>query len=124
LLAAYDGLAREIDQENTTVKPALHLLGKFSIIVLAIFFGVILGRTRGLQGVVHAQDQQPMGASTCTAIVPNSWGEFKGGSSYGLAFQDSQGVIRFVLNPPCGGAIVNTTQQPPSAYAALEIQRK
>jgi hypothetical protein len=99
------------------------LFAEFLIITLAVFFGMFLGRMRNPQSTVYAQDKV-FGSSTCTAIVPSSLGEFKGGSSYGLAFQDSQGVIRFVLNPPCGGAIVNGYQQAANAYVALEIQRK
>jgi hypothetical protein len=98
------------------------LSAEFLIIVLAVLFGMFLGRVRNPQTEVHAQDKV-FGSSTCTATVSSSLGEFKGGSSYGLAFQDSQGVIRFILNPPCGGAIVNGYQQAANAYVALEIQR-
>ena len=102
----------------------LHLLAKCSIIALAVMFGVFLARTRNPQTAVHAQEDRVPGSSPCVAIVPSSWGDFRGGSTYGLAFQDSQGKIRFVLNPPCGGAIVNTTQEPPTAYVSLEIHRR
>ena len=102
----------------------LHLLANSSIIALAVMFGMFLGRTRNPPSSVHAQENRVPGSSPCTAIVPSSWGDFKGGSSYGLAFQDTQGKIRFVLNPPCGGAIVNTTQEPPTAYESLEIHRR
>jgi len=98
------------------------LFAEFLIITLAVLFGMFLGR-RNPQSTVHAQDTV-FGSSTCTAMVPSEWGEFKGGSSYGLAFQDSQGKLRFVLNPPCGGAIVNGYQKAATAYASLEIQRE
>jgi hypothetical protein len=42
--------------------------------------------------------------STCVSNVPQSWGEYKGGSyQTGLAFQDSKGTLRFVTNMPCDG---------------------
>jgi hypothetical protein len=117
----------QLIQENSILKKQMQRFGKISIIALAILSGFFVGRMHSPLSTVHAQDNAQdnvMGASTCTAIVPTSWGDFKGGSSYGLAFEDSQGRIRFVLNPPCGGAIVNATQEPPSAYVSLYLQRK
>lgn len=99
------------------------MIAEFCVIALAILLGMFIGREGDGKTTVHAQDKV-FGSSTCTAIVPSALGEFKGGSSYGLAFQDSQGVIRFVLNPPCGGAVVNGYQQAANAYVALEIQRR
>jgi hypothetical protein len=106
-----------------TLKKHLKLLGNSSVIGLAVLSGIYVGRLHSTPTTVHAQDY-PLGSSTCVAIVPKAWGEFKGGSSYGLAFQDPEGRIRFVLHPPCGGAIVNGTQEPASTYVALELRRK
>jgi hypothetical protein len=42
--------------------------------------------------------------STCVSYVPQSWGEYKGGSyQTGLAFEDGKGTLRFVTNMPCDG---------------------
>lgn len=44
------------------------------------------------------------GSASCVGQIPQSWGEFKGGSyQAGLAFQDSKGTLRFVTNVPCDG---------------------
>jgi hypothetical protein len=43
------------------------------------------------------------GDSQCVSSVPRSWGQFRGGSSQvGLAFEASDGTLRFVTNLPCG----------------------
>ncbi|HEY1801560.1 MAG TPA: hypothetical protein VGG46_11560 [Terriglobales bacterium] len=41
-------------------------------------------------------------AARCQIVVPASWGEFVGGSNYGLAFRDDQGTIRLMNQMPCG----------------------
>jgi hypothetical protein len=52
----------------------------------------------------------------CVSSVPKEWGQFKGGSEQtGLAFEDSQGMLRFVTSFPCNGVT------PP---IALEVRRK
>ena len=54
--------------------------------------------------------------SRCKVSVPQSWGEFVGISdSYGLAFRDSSGTLRFVRQLPCG---LESTPQ-----VAVEVQR-
>ena len=53
----------------------------------------------------------------CKVSVPESWGEFVGASdSYGLAFKDSSGTLRFVRQLPCG------LESTPSV--AVEVGRK
>lgn len=53
----------------------------------------------------------------CKVSVPQSWGEFVGVSdSYGLAFKDSSGTLRFVRQLPCG------LESTPSV--AVEVERK
>jgi hypothetical protein len=43
------------------------------------------------------------GDSQCVSAVPRSWGQYRGGSSQaGLAFEASDGTLRFVTNLPCG----------------------
>jgi len=63
-----------------------------------------------------------MGVTNCIAVVPSSWGDFKGGSSYGLAFQDKDGNVRFVLHPSCGS--VNSPLEPAAESIDLEIMRR
>ena len=49
--------------------------------------------------VVNAQTY----SSRCIANVPREWGAFKGVSqSYGIAFEDASGTLRFVNQFPCG----------------------
>lgn len=38
----------------------------------------------------------------CQISVPKAWGEFVDSGSYGLAFRDAEGTIRFVNQFPCG----------------------
>jgi hypothetical protein len=70
--------------------------------------------------VVHAEDQFTTFAG-CVSGVPKSWGNFMGASSYGLAFQDEKGTVRFVQHPVCG-AQYDTSAPVPSL--GLEILRK
>ena len=50
----------------------------------------------------------------CVSVVPRSWGEYRGGSNQaGLAFEASDGTLRFVTNLPCGSVPVS----------ALEVRR-
>ena len=61
-----------------------------------------------------AAPQIVYGQPACKSFVPQNWGEYKGSSNtYGLAFQDNSGTIRFITNVPC-----ETTPQ-----IALEIRR-
>ena len=53
-------------------------------------------------------------SSQCVSTVPKTRGEYRGGSAQsGLAFEDSNGTLRFITNLPCGAV--------PSV--ALEIRR-
>ncbi len=97
-----------------------NLLRKFAVILFAVLIGMAIGRARQLQPVVHAQVIDNT-VTPCVAVVPQTWGEYKGGSAYGLAFQDHEGVLRFVPHPPCGGSL--TREKPIPAIAELEIQR-
>lgn len=108
-------------KEKSILRKQLLSLGKLSVIALAVFLGTILGRIRAPQSTVNAQDRFT-GIVNCITVVPKSWGEFKGGSSYGLAFQDKDGNVRFVLNPTCGS--VNSPAEPPVAPIDLEVERR
>ena len=98
------------------MKRSLALIGTFSFSLLAGIGGGMLGRVYNPASIVHAQD----GYSNCTVAVPKSWGEFKGGSEFGLAFEDQTGTLRFVLHPPC--ASISTPTE--STTIDLKIMRK
>lgn len=68
---------------------------------------------------VHAQN---VPASVCLAEVPKSWGEFKGASEYGLAFQDENGTLRFLLHPTCGNGY--SSNLIPNPMVDLQLERK
>lgn len=54
------------------------------------------------------------GDSQCVSTVPRSWGQYRGGSNQaGLAFEASDGTLRFVTNLPCGA----------TPAIALEVRR-
>jgi hypothetical protein len=54
------------------------------------------------------------GDSQCVSNVPRSWGQYRGGSNQaGLAFEASDGTLRFVTNLPCGATPI----------IALEVRR-
>jgi hypothetical protein len=64
--------------------------------------------TRASNGVQLSSDSQ------CVTAVPRSWGEYRGGSNQaGLAFEASDGTLRFVTNLPCGAVPI----------IALEVRR-
>ena len=95
--------------------------GKVGVLLLAALFGSLVTRLHNPALRVHAQDKSG-GASICTTMVPKSWGEFKGGSDYGLAFEDQNGTVRFVLHPACGSFNSPGEQSPPPVD--LEVQRR
>jgi hypothetical protein len=63
-----------------------------------------------------AREQTASASARCQVNVPSEWGDFVGGSNYGLAFRDNQGTIRFVTQMPCG------LEGP--VNVALQIKRK
>lgn len=77
--------------------------------------GGLVGRYCNSSNDVHAQDQTDAYAN-CIVAVPKAWGEFKGGSAFGLAFEDQSGTLRFMLHPACGG--VNT----PTEYSGVDLK--
>lgn len=85
------------------------------------FVGGVVGRVTTPDLKVQAQERFS-GITNCITVVPRTWGEFKGGSDYGLAFEDEKGVVRFVLHPTCGS--VNSPAEPPPVPIDLEIQRR
>jgi hypothetical protein len=86
----------------------------FAILVFAVcLVSVITYFSRKHQ--VHAAGQSIYSAA-CTSHVPKEWGEYRGASSYGVTFEDSNGTLRFIKNPPCD---LTATPRPD-----LEIHRK
>ncbi len=91
------------------------------MVFVAALAGSVAGRLTAPATEVHAQEYFS-GVTNCVTAVPRSWGEFKGGSEYGLAFEDDKGVVRFVLHPSCGSVI--SPAAPPIAPIDLEVQRR
>jgi hypothetical protein len=90
------------------------------LLIAGVFCGLIIGRYFTVLPV-HADDRLSTGTS-CIAEVPKSWGDFKGASDYGLAFEDQNGTIRFLLRPPCGSRY--SSNATPSPAADLLLERK
>jgi len=103
------------------LKEYLRLLRNVLILSAAVLVGIALGREHSPRSTVHAQDTFS-GVTNCITVVPKSWGDFKGGSAYGLAFQDKDGNVRFVFRPSCGS--MNSPMEPPPAPIDLEIERR
>ena len=83
----------------------------WAAVVLAIATATfVAGRLQG-----KASPAQDMTAR-CAIVVPQDWGEYVDTGSYGVAFRDANGTLRFVNKFPCGleGA----------PQVALEIRRK
>ena len=96
-------------------------IGRIGLFVLVGMAGGVVGRVGAPAANVKAQEKFS-GITECTAVVPKAWGDFKGASEYGLAFQDENGVVRFVLHPAC--TAVNSPADPPPAAIDLEVKRK
>ncbi len=70
------------------------------------------GKTNSVTGLnapnASAAPNSQFGLDTqCVPTVPRSWGQYRGGSSQaGLAFEASDGTLRFVTNVPCGATPV------------------
>src|ERR1700722_17777550 len=102
----------------------MKVLGSLGFAMVGVITGAVLStRFHGSEqtAVVHAQDQFTTFAG-CISGVPKSWGDFKGASSYGLAFQDDKGTVRFVQHPLCGSALNENSAPVPSL--GLEIVRR
>jgi len=99
------------------VKRTLNWLGRLAVVVLAGVIGGVIGRNQWPDVRVQAQEKSNMG---CKLTVPRSWGEYKGGSAYGLAFQDSNGTLRFLLHPDCSNIRSYSDYGP----VDLEVERR
>jgi hypothetical protein len=102
----------------------MKVLGSLSFAMVGAITGAAIAT--GFHGfeqttVVRAQDQFTTFAG-CISGVPKSWGDFMGASSYGLAFQDEKGTLRFVQHPVCGNAVNENNAPIPSL--GLEVVRR
>lgn|GEM_PF-1303633 len=97
------------------MKHCLVWIGKASLLLFVGIAGGMLGRLYNPATTVHAQGGTDA-YSNCIVAVPTAWGEFKGGSEFGLAFEDRAGTLRFLLHPPCGS--LNT----PTDYNVVDLK--
>lgn len=76
---------------------------KSAVLTLAVL-GMASAKVNSTPGrVPDASDSQLNSDAQCVSVVPRSWGQYRGGSSQsGLAFEASDGTLRFVTNLPCG----------------------
>jgi hypothetical protein len=91
--------------------------GNFRSLGIALLPGLAggsVGRMMASVTGVHAQEYFS-GVTNRITVVPKSWGAFKGGSEYGLAFEHEKGVVRFVQHPICGS--VNSPEAKPAPSA-------
>ena len=67
---------------------------------LALFVVILaLSATIGIHRL-KADTQQAL-PTPCVILVPADWGEFKGMSRWGLAFEDKDGILRLIDQMPC-----------------------
>ena len=83
------------------MKCSLAWIGKLCLLLFVGIGGGMVGRFYNPPSAVHAQSTADAN-SNCVVSVPRAWGEFKGGSVFGLTFEDQTGTLRFLLHPPCG----------------------
>ena len=94
------------------------------IAVLGGILGATMAWTLHLRGnAVHAQAQEQFTSfAGCVTVVPKSWGNFMGASTYGMAFQDDKGTVRFIQHPICMNA--DSVASAPTPPIDQEIVRK
>jgi hypothetical protein len=88
---------------------------KRAVAILVLFVCVVAG-TSYLSSKHHIRAAGQAYSAPCLSYIPSDWGQYLGSSSYGVAFEDTAGTIRFVKNPPCD---ISSTPSPD-----LEIHRK
>ena len=100
----------------------MKIVQKLLLLTIGVLCGVAGARYFTIRPV-HAQEIFGLNPKIgCIAEVPKSWGDFKGASSYGLAFEDQDGTIRILLNPPCSNGISSSTISSPNID--LQVKRK
>lgn len=65
------------------------------LVLLAALAGFLAGRQQ--ERTVYASTS----SARCAFAVPRAWGDFKGASQWGFAFEDSSGTIRVFSQLPC-----------------------
>jgi hypothetical protein len=91
-----------------------------SLVVLGISLGVAGSRFLAVAPVqAHGQFAE---TELCATSVPKSWGEFRGASEYGIAFEDQNGTIRFLRSPSCVNGLSSTGS--PLPPVDLKLERK
>jgi hypothetical protein len=95
--------------------PVRYLAGKCELVAIAILGFASAKINLAADGTPHgANVAQSNSDAQCVAMVPRSWGVYRGGSNQaGLAFEASDGTLRFITNLPCGAVPV----------IALEVRR-
>jgi hypothetical protein len=91
-----------------------------SLVALGISIGFAGSRFFAI-APVHAHGQYTE-SELCTTSVPKSWGDFKGASEYGIAFEDQNGTIRFLRSPSCSNGLTSTGN--PLPPVDLRMERK
>lgn len=92
-----------------------NLAGKCLLMALALLAFASAQINRSADGTARAAGAAQFNSDAqCVATVPRSWGVYRGGSNQaGLAFEASDGTLRFVTNLPCGAV----------PMIALEVRR-
>lgn len=86
----------------------------FQVTIAALVLGALISQRP------MATAQKEVIQPSCVVTVPSAWGEFKGASGdFGLAFQDSDGTLRFVRDLGCE---MPGFQKPAPTF--LEVRRK
>jgi hypothetical protein len=96
-IAADRGGTRERELDLTGEHMGRNMRNTFLITLL------LLSGTGSYFLSLRATPAAAQGMARCKVSVPQSWGEYIGASdSFGLAFKDSSGTLRFVRQLPCG----------------------
>ncbi len=99
---------------------------KTGIILSLVLAGALGGaflRGRITPTVVHAQDEFN-NLQYCVTAVPKAWGTYRGASTYGIAFEDQGGTLRFVQRPACSAGTTGSSAAVPVSAADLQIERR
>ena len=105
------------------MRVAFDLDGKWlALALLGVGFGIgwLTGHKVQIP-VAHAQEQSSI-IGSCSLTIPKEWGEYKGASDWGLAFQDEQGNLRFLRHTRCD--IAGGNSDPKSNDWELMIHKK
>jgi hypothetical protein len=85
---------------------------------LALIPVLAIGSAAGLRETTPTPQPDSV-QPNCVLTVPSGWGEFKGGSRFGLAFEDSAGTLRFINDVGC-----QITGTQPVPVVSVEVRRR